>query len=378
VPRDLDVIVLGVGTMGAAACAELARRGRSVLGLDRFDPPHEHGSHHGATRLFRKAYFEHPDYVPLLHRAAELWEETNREAGESVYTRTGGVFAGPPEGEVVRGTLESARRHGLGVDTLTPGGACERFPWLTVPGGYSAVFDHDAGVILAERAVAHFIRAARRAGADLRTSEPAESWEPDGDGLRVRSAHGEYRARSLVVTCGAWAAPMLPSLGIRLVVTRQVAGWVRPPGWAALAGRQHPVWGVENADGTMHYGAPMMPGERGLKVALHARGAEADPQRVDRAVNERDRREILAGANRCLAGAPHELVDSRVCLYTNSPDSNFVVGRLPGAAAVFVACGFSGHGFKFAPVIGEILADLASTGRTAHPIAFLSPERIRA
>ncbi len=376
-PPEVDAIVIGVGTMGAATCAELARRRRSVIGLDRFAPPHDRASHHGVTRLFRKAYYEHPDYVPLLHRAAELWQRLNAERGTPIFVQTGGVYAGPPVGNVVRGTLESARRHSLRVERWSHGELANRFPQFRVPAEYEVLFDHDGAVIRSEAAIQHLVRSAASDGADLRTDEPAISWKEREGTVRVRTERAEYTARSLVVTCGAWAAEMLPTLGVPLVVTRQVLGWVRPRSAPMFAPEYFPVWGFENADGSMHYGAPMMPGERGVKVALHARGEPTDPERVVRTIQNSDTSEILTGVERYLAGAFPEVTDSRVCLYTNSPDSHFVLGRLPGAERVFVACGFSGHGFKFAPVIGEILADLATTGRTDHPVGFLSPERFR-
>jgi len=377
VPDLYDAIVIGVGTMGAATCAELARRGGRVLGIDRFAPPHGQGSHHGSTRLFRKAYFEHPDYVPLLQRAGELWERANVTSGESIFVRTGGVFGGPPGGAVVRGTLDAARMHDLPVERLTRGQLVARFPQLRVPEGCDALFDHDAAVVRCEAAVAHFVREARAAGAEIHVGEPVIDWEERAREVVVRTERAEFSGRSLIVTCGAWASRLLPALGIPLVVTRQVLGWLAPDDPSAFVPDRFPVWGFECDDGSMHYGAPLMPGESGVKVALHARGSMTEPDRVDRLVSDADTREVIDGGARCLVGVASRLVDSRICLYTNSPDSNFIVGRLPGAERVFIACGFSGHGFKFAPVIGEVLADLATSGITRHPIAFLSPERFR-
>ncbi len=374
-PSVYDVIVLGTGTMGAAACAELARRGLRVLGIDRFEPPHRLGSHHGATRLFRKAYYEHPDYVPLLHRAAALWERMNAESGRPIFVRTGALYVGPGDGALIRGTIESARRHGLAVEELAGSAAAARFPVLRIPDGQRCVLDHDGAVIMCEEAVEHFVRAARAAGANLRTGEEVSGWEERDGEVLVRAGAAEYCGKALVVTCGAGTAGVLAGLRERLLVTRQVLGWVRPLDEASFAPARFPAWAFENGDGSLHYGAPMMPGERGVKVARHARGPAVDPDLVDREVGDGDRREIIDGAERCLAGVDAGAVEARVCLYTNSPDSHFIVGRLPGAERVFIACGFSGHGFKFAPVIGEILADLATRGTTDHRIGFLGPER---
>lgn len=377
-PRPYETIVIGLGSMGAAACAELARRSDRILGIDRFTPPHTSGSHHGTTRLFRKAYFEHPDYVPLLQRGAELWERLNADSGSQVYFRTGGLFAGPPTGQVVQGTLESARLHGLAVDELSARDVAAKFPQFRVPRGYRAVFDHDAAVVLSEGAISAMLRLARSRGAETHTAEEVLSIEANGAGVKVRTDAATYEAGSVVVTSGAWTSRLIGALGVNLVVSRQVLGWVRERDAGVFRLGRCPAWGVENEDGSLSYGAPIMPGEPGAKVAVHARGVATDPDSVDRAIHESDTAPIYSTVDRYLPGLCSELVQTHVCLYTNSPDSHFIIDRLPGTERVVVACGFSGHGFKFAPVVGEVLADLAMTGTTAHQVAFLSLSRFKA
>lgn len=370
-PMPLDAIVIGLGTMGAAAAAELARRGQRTLGLERFGIAHDRGSHHGRSRMVRLAYYEHPDYIPLLRRSIELWHALNATTGREIFTRTGGLYMGEPGGELVAGSLESARRHGLAHERLTPGEVRRRFGPFAIPDAWSAMLEPEAGFAVPEAAVRAFAELARQQGAELRTSEPVVGWRETAPGVEVRTARGTYAAASLVIAGGAWAGALIPALAPRLNVTRQVLAWFE--GGAAL--RDAPVWAAEDRELGLVYGFPPGAGEPGLKIAIHKVGIATDPDAVDRAVAPEDIEPIRRAAARYLPGIAGPIVDSCVCLYTNSPDGHFIIDRVPGTRRVFAACGFSGHGFKFAPVMGEILADLAIHGRTDHPIGFLSTAR---
>lgn len=382
-PSHPDVIVLGVGAMGAAACAALARRGARVLGLERHAPPHALGSSGGQTRLIRKAYYEHPDYVPLLRRAYELWDELGEAVGERLLHRTGLVCAGPPDGPLVAGTREAAARHALPIEDLPPPELARRMPALRLPPEHEALFDPEGGFVLCERAVSAFAREAQRHGARIQPGVHALDWSAGPGGVAVRTATGTQRAARLVLTPGAWAPRLLADLGPTLTVTRQTLGWFAPRDPAPFELGRFPCWAVEDGVGGaegLFYGFPILPaglapGPLGLKCAHHLPGPGVDPDAVERTADAADERALRAGPERYLPSAAGATVAVKICLYTLSPDGHFVLGLHPRHPEVALACGFSGHGFKFAPVIGEALADLALEGHSALPIDFLGLAR---
>ncbi len=376
---DFDVIVLGVGSMGSATVYHLARRGMRTLGLEQFDIPHSRGSSHGQSRMIRQAYFEHPDYVPLLKRAYELWGDLEHESGQRLFARTGGVYIGRADGTLVGGSRRSAEVHGLAHEMLSRDALRERYPQFRVPEEYVGLYEPAAGYLLPERVVGAHARLAMERGAELRGHERVMSWEANGDGVRVVTHSGEYRAKQLVITVGTWANQVMGELGVKIRATRQVLGWVWPRKPEMFGLGRMPVWAVENADGTEHYGFPMDAGlaTPGFKLAHHTPGEMTDPDRNEWGVNAGDEATFRGVLERVLPDANGRLLGIRVCMYENSPDSHFVIDRHPGKPNVTVACGFSGHGFKFSSVVGEVLADLAMAGQTRHPIGFLSLGRFR-
>jgi sarcosine oxidase len=360
-----DVIVLGLGAMGSAAACHLARRGARVLGLDRFAPPHAHGSSSGKSRIIREAYFEHPAYVPLVQRAYALWEELERDSGRRLFIRTGGLMIGPPTGALVTGALLSARTHGLQHEVLDTGELRRRYPALRPDGGTVAVWEPRAGALFPEDCVHAHLEQAARAGATLAPDEPALAWSATPGGVEVRTGKGQYGAEKLLVACGAWTAGLLPELGLPLVAQRQVQLWFEPlePGSPGSKGEpgafspgRFPVFIWEDEPGRFIYGFPEL-GD-GVKVARHHEGEPADPALVRREVTDDDVRPMRAVLARLIPGANGRLRESAVCLYTNAPDSHFVLGVHPAHPRVLVASPCSGHGFKFASALGETLADL--------------------
>lgn len=376
-PMHYDAIVIGIGAMGSAACHHLARRGARVLGLEQFDIPNELGSSSGVTRMIRLAYYEHPDYVPLLRRAYERWEELEAEAGEKLLYLTGGLYLGPRDGELVTGSLESARLHKLEHELLERDELRRRFPQFRTPDDWLGLFENRAGFLMPQRAIAAHARVALRHGAELRAREPVVGWERDGAGVHVTTAKGEYSAEKLIVCGGAWSGTLLRSLGIPLCVTRQTMGWFWPKTPEAFALGRLPVWAIENPDRSLYYGFPMIADVPGFKIARHGPGAETDPDRVIREPVAGDEEDLHAGLRRFVPDGDGPLLALRTCLYTNSPDGHFIIDRHPENENVILACGFSGHGFKFASVIGEVLADLAMKGRTEHSVGFLRVGRAR-
>jgi sarcosine oxidase len=363
-----DAVVIGLGAMGSAAVGSLARRGCKVIGIERFEPGHDRGSSHGATRIIRQGYFEHPSYVPLVRAAYPLWRELAAETGEPLITVTAILEIGAPESELVAGTLAASRAHGLAHDVLDARELRRRFPLFEVPDHYVAVLQPDGGFLRAEPAVRAMLARARAAGAELRTGETVHAIEPHGTGVRVVTARGVIDAGRAVVTAGPWVKALLPNLPVAIRVTRQVLAWFAPREPARFAKERFPVFLLQNADG-MFYGFPD-DGTGSVKVAKHHHADEiVDPERCDRAVSAADEAMIRSCLAAHLPAADGPRVAATTCLYTMTPDGDFIIDRMPGHEAVIVASPCSGHGFKFAPVIGEIIADLATRGATGHDIS---------
>ena len=365
--RSFDAIVAGLGAHGSAAAYHLAKRGQRVLGFDRFARGHTLASFGGLSRIIRLSYYEHPSYVPLLKRAWDLWRELERESGETLLTQTGGLYMGPPEGELVSGALASARTHGLAHEVLDNAELHRRYPLFAVDRDWIGLVDAQAGWLAPERAVETHLRQAERHGATLRFAEPIERWEPDGDGVRVTSAQGSYRAQRLVIAAGSWLPRLLPQLAPHLWVERSVLFWFEPRD-EIEAFAKLPVYIVEDTD-RFYYGFPYDP-TSGLKMAGLHFGDRVDPDTVDREPSAKDEERVRAWLRRRMPLANGERRSAQVCLYTNSPDGHFIIDR-DGRVTYASAC--SGHGFKFASVIGDLLAEMA-VGNTTAPV-FLAASR---
>ncbi len=377
-----DVIVLGLGGMGSAAAAHLAARGRKVLGLEQFTAPHDRGSSHGHTRVIRQAYFEHPAYVPLLLRAYELWRELEQVTGRQLLLLPGGLMMGAPRSEVVAGSLRSARQHGLPHDELDAREIRRRFPQFQITDDTVALFERAAGLVFCERAVSAHLEWAARAGAELRFEEPVLAWRATpGDGVTVTTAKGSYTAEQLIITPGPWAPELLADLGVPLVVERQVLFWFQPPeGVAPFLPERFPIYIWEHPSGSTPYGFPAVDGEAGgVKIACYRKAVPepCTPETVDRRIRDDDVAAMRTAMRGLLPRLDGPLLKAATCLYTLTPDLNFVIGTHPAHPQVQIAAGFSGHGFKFCSVVGELLADLVTTGRTRHELGLFAPDRFR-
>lgn len=371
-----DVIVIGLGGMGSAAAYRLAERGQRVLGIDRYAPVHNQGSSHGGSRITRQAYFEDPAYVPLLLRAEELWEQVESRSGRDVVHYTGGLMIGKADSRTVAGSLASARQWGLHHELLDAAQVRARFPTFTPADDEIALYEEKSGFVVPEASVAAHLQLAAGAGAELHHEEPVTRWEPDPTGgVRVYTADDVYTAAQLVVCPGAWAPELLADLDIPFTVERQVQYWFTPRGpIEPFLPSRHPIYVWETPDDRQFYGFPGAVDD-GVKVAFFRGGQICTPQTIDRTVSPAEV-DTMAGmlADRLpdLAGTFRRAV---TCMYTNTPDEHFVIARHPAHEQVVVACGFSGHGFKFVPVVGEIVADLITDGTTRHPIDLFDPRR---
>jgi sarcosine oxidase len=385
--QHFDVIVAGLGAMGSAAAYHLARRGQRVLGIDRFSPPHTLGSSHGHTRIIREAYFEHPQYVPMVQRAYAAWEDLERVSGERLFERTGGLMAGRTDSVVVAGARASAERHKLPYETLSADDIRRRFPVLHIADDAVGLLEPRAGILFPERCVATHLRFAAAHGATLRTNDPITSWSADvsGVGVKVETASGaSYSAGRLVISAGAWASSLLPELSLPLTIERSVLHWFDPArnheDFTSRGGLPIFIW--EYGPGLMIYGFPAS--DEGVKIALHHQGERTDNVAgVKREVEKGEVEEMRALLDRLMPDLNGRWRESKVCLYTNTPDEDFIIDAHPAHPQVLIVSPCSGHGFKFSSAIGEIVKDLVMEGESAFDLTpfrisrLLSPGAVR-
>ena len=369
-----DCIIIGIGGFGSGAFYHLAKRGVRVLGIEQFGVAHEKGSSHGETRIIRKAYFEHPDYVPLAKRAYDLWRELEAESGQPLMKLAGVLLAGPPEGEAVGGAKISAARHGILLEEMSPKEAMAHFPGLRFAEEFSIVHEPDSGYLFVEHCVEMHIREAQKRGGVLKTNETVTGWSSDGKSVTVKTDKGEYAAGALIITAGPWALRMLEDLAIPLRVLRKPVFWsqVRPEFQKSI--RDWPGFLYELPEGVF-YGLPGSDGAS-LKLAEHTSGQPIEnPAEASRQIEPEDQAKIAQFIGRCVPAAVAEMRRHDVCFYTMTPDAHFVIDHHPRYRNVAFGAGFSGHGFKFTGILGQALADLVLDQTTDLPVGFLSLSR---
>jgi sarcosine oxidase len=374
-----DVAVIGVGAMGSATLWQLAERGVATIGFEQFEPGHDRGSSHGETRIYRTAYLEGPGYVPLAQRAVEHWRRLQELSGESLIEPVGALMIGPGTSPVIVRTLMSIQVHGLDHRLLDAGDIRRQYPAHQVADDDVAIHEHNAGILRPERSIVAAARRAAELGAQLIRHVGVERIEPCADGVRISAGDLSCDARHAVVAAGTWLPKLLPELALPIRVTRQVVGWFRIDRPAWFAPDRFPVFlrdlelDSATADSTF-YGFPTTDGLT-IKASIHREGEPADPDTLNRTVTAADVSLHQESIRRFLAGVDPEVVRTSVCMYANTPDHDFLIGSPPGLPAITILGGFSGHGFKFAPVIGEAAADLATTGLSDLPVQWLSPTR---
>ena len=380
--NSFDVIVIGVGSMGSAACYYLSKRGCKVLGIEQFDITHEFGSHAGQSRIIRKAYFEHPGYVPLLERAYENWRSFEKQVGEQLYFETGLLYAGTSNNEMIKGVKRSAALYNIELEKSDLADARKRFQPFTFPENFEVLLEPGAGFIPPEKAIKLYTSQAEKAGAIIRTNEKVIDWKKEATGIIVRTGKNFYQCKKLIITAGAWAGKMIAGVADKIKVTRQFVAWIKTKNDDQFKLNEFPCWMIgDNEKHGCYYGFPLLDTEKfgepaGLKLAHHFPNEVSDPDKVDRETRESDIQNLKYCLDKYLPGVFHAVASTKICLYGNSPDENFIIDKLPGFEEnVSIACGFSGHGFKFASVVGEILADLAIEGKTDHPTEFLNAKR---
>jgi sarcosine oxidase len=371
--RHFDAVVVGCGAMGSAAAYQLASRGLRTLVVERFDLNHTHGSSHGKTRIIRTAYSENPRYVPLVRRALSAWMELQKESGKRIYRMTGGLLVGRREGALVAGALRSARQFRLQHELLSSAQVMDRFGVFRFDENVSAVYERNAGVLFPEEIIESYVTLARNTGAEFRFREPLIRWKSRKDGIELRTEKDSFSADRVVLAMGGWSASFLKRV-VTLTCERQVPFWFDAGGNAAFGADRMPVFIVENESGRTFYGIPDV--GHGVKVAMHHGGEEVDgPDSVDRRVVKSDKQPVQDFVRRVMPRLSRDPLDWTTCVYTNTADGNFVVDFHPRDSRTIVVSACSGHGFKFASVIGEIAADLATDGRTEHDISLFAIQR---
>ncbi len=371
--EQYDVVVVGLGVMGAAAAWSLSKRGVGVLGVDANPAGHRLGSSHGKTRATRESYFESPEYAPLMRQAHALWRGLERESQTGLLTMNGGAYIGPPNHHVLAGVRRAAAEHDLALETYTPAEMMALHPGYVIPHGWQALIERSSGVLNAEKCLAAFHSVSRRAGADLRFGVSALDWREEGGGVIVELDSGPVQAKSLVLTLGPWAVERLSGLrlpihGRRVTVAHFDA--LRPEHYASdtlgvffWATPMGVYGGFQHIDG------------QGVKILRHDEGGACTPDTIQREVTDADIRAFTDFSSIYLPDVGTKVKEAYTCIYTMTPDDHFIIDHHPASRNIVYATGFSGHGFKFAPVIGEVLADLSLIGQTDKPIGFLRADR---
>jgi sarcosine oxidase len=380
VETAFDVIVVGLGAMGSSAVYHLAKRGAKVLGLEARTAAHDQGSSHGESRIIRQAYFEDAAYVPLVLRAYELWDELEAESSQDLLNITGGVAIGSTKCGLITGCLRSARAYGLVHDLFDPKEMKRRFPQFVLADDEVAFHEPNAGFLRPEKCIKQHLQCASKRGATLHFEEPILSWTAagSGEGVSVATNNQTYHANSLILSVGPWTNEVVPHLPVSLTVSRRVMFWLRPTAnHSAFDKRAFPIFLWEPAQGPLFYGFPRIDENGDPKVAIHHGGEECTPSTIDRNIHPRDIAAIRSAIEYRIPALNGEVSRAITCMYTMTPDEHFIIDAHPRHPQVSIAAGFSGHGFKFSSVVGEILADLAMTRNTSSDIALFSASRVR-
>ena len=373
-----DVIVIGVGSMGSSTCYHLAKQGLKVLGLDQFDIPHELGAHTGQSRIIRQAYFEHPNYVPLLKSAYNNWSQLEQVSSTQLFFKTGLLYFGPEDHFLIKDSQSSARQFGLEMTSLSHDQQASAYPQFEMPQDFIRMVEVNAGFLTPERAILTFLDQAVQNGAVIQTHEPVLEWKRAKGMIEVKTQKHTYSCKKLVLSSGAWTSQLSTLDGLE--VTRQIIAWAHTSDPELFQLDHFPTWTyADPAAPGIYYGFPALPtatfgGPEGVKIAHHTKGVKTDPERVNREVSKEEQRQLLDAVKTFVPGV-ESISACKTCLYTNSPDDHFIIDFHPQDEDVVVAAGFSGHGFKFASIVGEVLSDLVTSGNSKHPIDFLRLQR---
>ncbi len=372
-----DAIVLGLGGIGSSTLYHFAASGANVLGIEQFQLVHDQGSSHGETRAIRKAYFEHPSYVPLIQRGYENWRKLEERTGKTLLFEQGLMEVGPQGGPLISGLESACQRHALSLEEISAAKFHERFPGFVLPEDCKCLYEPDGGYLLVEDCVAAYCGAAEGIGAHIAAETKVLSWTTQDGRVQVQTDKGEFCGERLVIAAGAWASRLLNDVDVKMQVKRKHLHWYSVPPDTYVAKDGSPVFFYETPNG-YYYGFPSLTEETWgmIKVAEHSHGEDIEsPDRFSRSVDSAEQARVEKFLEEYLGLEQVEALKHQVCMYTMSPDEHFIVDQHPEFPQVHFAAGLSGHGFKFASVLGEVLADLSLHGRTKQDVAFLTVNR---
>ena len=378
--KQYDVIVVGVGSMGSATLYDLAKNGLKVLGLEQFELANDLSSHTGQSRLIRLAYFEHPNYVPLLKNAYTGWRQIEEDADVNLFYQTGIAYYGKPEGPLISGIQSSVSKYDLSIASIST----DHYSALQIPTDYQGLYEEVAGLVTPEKAIRTYAQQAIMRGAVLRQNEKVISWKQETDHIILKTDQGSYYTEKLILTAGPHIQSLLPTFIPQLTVTRQLLGWLNPSRWQDFSMNEFPCWVIEE-EGVpgIYYGFPILPIEQfsgpiGLKIAYHAPGVVIDPQSVKEYDSAQEAQRLLSVSRRYFRDQKMKILNISSCMYTYSSDDDFIIDYLPQTdEKIIIATGFSGHGFKFVPAMGEIISKMARGLSTGVDLTFLSMGRFR-
>ncbi len=366
--------------MGAAITLELSRRGHKVTTFEKFPSFHDRGSSHGHSRMIRKAYFEGDFYVPLLERCYDLWQDLNERSGQQLFQKTGGLFIGTEDRQLVVQSLASAKRYDIEIELLEADEVARRFPALRLPTGYVAVYESGAGILDPEKTWNYMVNEALALGADIKFDCGVSTLNIEAGGVRVVSKEGEIFCEHLVLSAGPWNRKYISDnlgLDLDLVPSRRTLHWFAPENNSHFQPEVFPpnVW--EERNGDIFYGFPLIEADEGVKYGFHtAPLGGVDPDNMNREVREDEIREIMDKLQKRIPSLGQGHLRSKCCLYTMTPDHHFAIGALPGHPSIILAGGFSGHGYKFTPVVGEIVADMVEDRSPIYDLSHFDPARL--
>ncbi|HVV06220.1 MAG TPA: N-methyl-L-tryptophan oxidase [Puia sp.] len=376
-PQVFDCMVAGLGANGSSTLYHLSGTGRKVIGIDRFTPPHTHGSSHGESRIIRQAYYEDPVYVPLLRAAYKEWEKLERVSGKKLFWQTGGVMLGNKDTAVVRGSKLSADTHGIPYEYLDSTTLRQRFPAFRPAGDTVGILEKEAGILFPEQCIRTFLDQAATRGATIHYNQPVLKVTPAKDSIEITTSKEKYSVGSLVLSAGAWTNQLLPGLQLPLTIKRQVLFWFghnNAQDHDRFLPANMPIYIWEYKEGKMFYGFPDL--GTGIKIAPHHRGRSIDPDHLTQDVSREEIREMEDIAREYLGMNP-VFRTSAVCMYTNTPDENFIIDYHPQFGNVIIASPCSGHGFKFSSLTGRILSDMALGNDTGFDLSPFSLARLQ-
>jgi len=373
-----DVVVVGVGGIGSAAVYHLAQRGLDVLGLDQYNIPNSIGSSHGDSRLIRLTNYEDPEYVPHVRRSLSLWESLQNEYGEQLLQRTGTIDAGPADSETVDGAVTACEEYGLQYEHLSAHELSEKFPGFELPSEFEAVYQPDGGFINPTKCVQAHVELAQEHGATTHAHETVTDWASTTDSVTVETDRTTYQANHLVVTAGAWTQLLIDELADTLTPWRVIVGGFQPEDRTKFTPNAFPVFSINDGDRGF-YGGPAA-GTSGFKFGLVDNLEDvADPSNFDPRPTEKERERLRTvlheNAQRFFPEGASSIKRLKTCMVTHTPDQDFIIDHLPSDANVIVGAGFSGKGFKFSCLMGELLADLVTESESTVDIEMFNIDR---